>query len=998
MNFYNDDEKKGGAAVPGAFKKTSAFGKAPLFSRTAGGLMDRLKNLSRKDMAFVGIGLSVLVMAPVAEYMMSKPSSDNLLTPGFGDRGSSLPGGGLYEPGINALSQGSPDGSGEVITPLSSRDPVSLILGSQPATPAAPPPMAPPTTFRDSMKDVGRAAFSEAAKAAPSPTPIPKMQAALRSFGSFFGGGDSTRTSGGLGGGKIIDDAKSASSKAAKRSMVGPVAMPGYKGVASNTPNSSSKGAFEKLRSAADKAAGNFSGGSAMNSLDKAAADSLNIGSGGGGLGHGGDSEKTTKPSNSTTKYDHSRSGESLAEMAAKQRMQKALEWEFYKKYEIPKKIIEAILTGITGPLTEMVSGSMKSILGLNPPPPSKCWVPMGRITGTLSADWIAARQACAGSSNPACVVERVCTIDGGPTQISYQAGKESASSYEKNCLCNDYAGKPAANPNPATGAGPGAGPTPPATQDPPSTPPQGGQPGAGAGASHEGATAQNPALSDYDAALKNIVERTLQAAAETRTAEANLAAVLDSFKTLETQVTGPIQRYLSESHAKTASTVSEFKSAVARGRSDKARIEPEYVKFSAAIDKIKADIQAGALREARQAPESRSSSDPAPVAAKLPPEAVARVQAAVREWEEKGKASYEMAAGLLVLNERWVPWYEAQSASAAQAPQAIVAKQGEVSAAVARINGSGGITEKFKALTGKDVEAPAQAETPPAAPDAQGRTRSETPAAGVPSAGGTPQLSVETGMRGAAVEPLWKGTISTKDSEKAESDEWARIYGEAPKAVQAQVPANMVAAPLRMKSIIDSIVSERSPTVQTMLTNFAEAEAGMKAAKEAILKEKLDPAYFNGVILPVQPPATTPPQVPAQPPVVTPPAPTQPPAPAPKPKPKPTVDQHKLDSYRDEIRTRNQDIRTRSAALTTAQAGLSTANANYANRTNLCRHFTAAHQGECVSRLQAEVSAATRQRDAAKVNYDSAMGACVSYYNGLPANYKKFITTRCGQ
>jgi len=113
MNFYNDDEKKGGAPViPGAaspFRKTSAFGRAPIFSRAAGSILDRFKNLSRKDLAFVGIGLSVLVMAPVAEYMMSKPAESNLLSGGFGDRrgGPSS----LYEPGLGALSAGSSDGS-----------------------------------------------------------------------------------------------------------------------------------------------------------------------------------------------------------------------------------------------------------------------------------------------------------------------------------------------------------------------------------------------------------------------------------------------------------------------------------------------------------------------------------------------------------------------------------------------------------------------------------------------------------------------------------------------------------------------------------------------------------------------------------------------------------------------------------------------------------------------------------------------------------------------
>ncbi len=378
MNFYNENEedKKGAPVIPGSaspFKK-SAFGKTPMFSRAAGGIMDRLKNLSRKDLAFVGIGLSVLVMAPVAEYMMSSsPSQDNLLKETFNPRSGP---GGVMDPGINGLSTGSSDGSGEVITPLSQRDPMSLILGAQPAAAAAMPPSAPPTNnFRDAMKESGRAAFSEAAKSAGAPTVIPRMQSALRGL-SFSGDGGGTRTSGGLNGSKIIEDAKSASSKAKSRGMIGPVAMAGYKGVASNTPNSASKGAFEKLRSQADRSAGNFSGGSAMNSLDKAAADAANV-SGAGGLGAGGDSEKTGRPSGSTTKYDHNRSGETLEEAAAKARQQKALEWEFFKKYEFKKQLLTAVFGAVSTEVGKWVGGTVGGILNPSGPaaPAKWCWV-----------------------------------------------------------------------------------------------------------------------------------------------------------------------------------------------------------------------------------------------------------------------------------------------------------------------------------------------------------------------------------------------------------------------------------------------------------------------------------------------------------------------------------------------------------------------------------------------------------------------------------------------
>ncbi|MGD9642275.1 MAG: hypothetical protein AB7V08_05985 [Elusimicrobiales bacterium] len=368
MNFYNEDEKKADIPViPGAaspFRKTSAFGKAPMFSRAAGGFVDRLKNLSRRDMAFVAIGLSVLVMAPVAEYMISQPSQDNVLKGNdFAQRHGDA---GPFEPGINGLSQGSADGSGEVITPLTSRDPASLILGSQSSQPVLPPAVtAPPSSsWRDAVTDSGRAAFSAASKSVGAPTVIPRMASSLRGFTSF-GGDGSSRTSGSLSGGKIIDDAKSASSKAAKRSMIGPVAMAGYKGVATGNPNSASKGAFEKLRGAADKSASNFSGGSAMSSLDKAAADAVQIGAGTGGAGGLGEGDKTKGANNYDNKYKHERSGESLAEMAAKERQKKALEWEFFKKYEIKKTIVKAVVDAFATTLGKFLTGQMESAMGM---------------------------------------------------------------------------------------------------------------------------------------------------------------------------------------------------------------------------------------------------------------------------------------------------------------------------------------------------------------------------------------------------------------------------------------------------------------------------------------------------------------------------------------------------------------------------------------------------------------------------------------------------------
>lgn len=377
MNYDNEEDEKRDEGKPvigkpaAAFKKSSAFGKTSAFSRAAGNIRERFKNLSKKDIAFVVVGMGVLVMAPVAEYLMSKPAGADQLMPGFGQRSEGS--GPLYEPGINALSQGSPDGSGEIITPLSARDPASLIIGSQPSPPPAAPQLSSPpkTDFRDSMKDSARAAFTQATKAAGAPTVIPKMQSSLRGLGSL--GGEGSRTSGSLSGGKILKDARNASGRAASRSMVGPVATAGYKGVATRVPNSANKGAFEKLRGQADRAAGSFSGASAIRSLDRAAAASAALGGAGGSAG-----EKNRPPSGSSIRDTRNSSGESLEQMAAKQRMQKALEWEFYKQYEIPKMIIASVLGSLNGVSAEFIKRRLNTALGMDPASSEErfCWSP----------------------------------------------------------------------------------------------------------------------------------------------------------------------------------------------------------------------------------------------------------------------------------------------------------------------------------------------------------------------------------------------------------------------------------------------------------------------------------------------------------------------------------------------------------------------------------------------------------------------------------------------
>jgi len=377
MNLNKKEEKEMPILGNNSFNKKTVKFSVNSLGKSSGNLLERLKNLSKKDIAFVIAGLGILVMAPIAEFFLSKPQPDNLLAPGFGERKASESGGlNLYDSGVNALSSGSPDGSGEVITPLTARDPSSLIVGAQQTPPPPPPPQ---TTFRDSMKDVAEKSFSQAVKSSPAPFIPPKMNASLRGFSSFFGGGESSRSSGSLGGGaNVLATAKKASTKTEKRSMVGPVAIPGYKGVASNTPNSASKGALEQLRNQAGKAADFFSGDNAIRSLDQAAKESVMADKGEGGGSALFDGAKGDKPSNSSLRGSNSYSpgdpcSGSLENKLNCERAKKAFEYEMWKKYEIPKQIMQAMIDGflkkgLIDPLSDWMAGTVKELIDPTPP------------------------------------------------------------------------------------------------------------------------------------------------------------------------------------------------------------------------------------------------------------------------------------------------------------------------------------------------------------------------------------------------------------------------------------------------------------------------------------------------------------------------------------------------------------------------------------------------------------------------------------------------------
>lgn len=805
MNFYNEDEDKKGAPVmpstASPFKKTSAFGKTPMFSRATGSIIDRLKNLSRKDMAFVGIGLSVLVMAPVAEYMMSQPAQDNLLKETFNPRSGP---GSLMDPGINGLSTGSPDGSGEVITPLSSRDPMSLILGAQPAAAVMPPPSAPPTTsYRDAMKESGRAAFTEASKSAGAPTVIPRMQSALRGISSFGGDSGGSRTSGSLGGGKIIDDARSASSKAKSRSMVGPVAMAGYKGVAS-TPNSSSKGAFEKLRAQADRSAGNFSGGSAMNSLDKAAADAVNI-SGAGGLGAGGESEKIKGGSGSTTKYDHNRSGETLAEAAAKARQQKALEWEFFKKYEFKKQLLTAVFGAISTTVGKFVGDTVGSILDPQSAPP-KCWNPAvcpdGSSCGELAKQYLGENWWLPPASRK---LSDLCSVGGSPVVYSIKAGKESGTTVTEVCIC----GK---------GAAPTSGGTPaPANNKP--------DPADSTAASHSAAVSTN--LGDYDTILKDIVTLVAETEAKPEKAEENAKGVLGGFENLKAKANGSVYNVLRNASNEAGQELGGYSGKIEASQGKLNVTKGKYDKFVAQLAVLQKDIDNNAVK-VKVAEGKERVIDPA---------TVAKLKEALSQWKDTGPVFFNSAISNLEGQRKWQAAFSRQMVAVGKGMNDIKSTQNTIDSAISTIkNSSDNGLDKLKKMSGRlqDIQPSTAA-------------KSSEPAGPV---GEPPLKKTASDLRALDWDALW--TPEHKfDSTKASEAEfsawgvWQNIVSKGETAVET-VPASFLANQMRSREVTQGIKG-MLPNFPQIDSDLARTESAMSVVKQAILGYGASDSYFSG-------------------------------------------------------------------------------------------------------------------------------------------------------
>ncbi|MBI5597417.1 MAG: hypothetical protein HY928_15105, partial [Elusimicrobia bacterium] len=299
------EEKKGTGLTPAAAPKSSPGFKFPGFGTAGKGVspslrvrgipggstvMDRLKNLRKKDLIFIAAGLCTLGMAPLAEHLLMSPDDQaGQLREGFDSKGPLFADGStVYESGSGVGSPGALIGQGtDVITPLNVRDPSNLVMSpgaTKKADAVVTPPPPPPSggkaepDWRDVLKDSAKSGVSAAVKSGGTlPKPNVQMAGAIRGLSALGGGG------GGTGASLKLDALKAehAPNRAAGSNSLSSVqSTPGYRGATSRSPASS--GAGEALRAAGSRQADIFNrGGGAAGALDSAAREAIPTGGAG---------------------------------------------------------------------------------------------------------------------------------------------------------------------------------------------------------------------------------------------------------------------------------------------------------------------------------------------------------------------------------------------------------------------------------------------------------------------------------------------------------------------------------------------------------------------------------------------------------------------------------------------------------------------------------------------------------------------------------------------
>ncbi len=368
------EDKKGGVPTLSDTTQTlrnPAFKVKDLSART---LVDRFKQFRKKDLAFILAGLGVLFTAPMAErYLMSptKGSSDVFkegwgFRPGQGGLGA---GGSPFDTGENGFATGNQIGeNGDIITPANFRDPSSLILGPEaeaqpPATTSeAPASGSEGSNWKNALAEAGGNAAKKALGSAGLPMPpITLSKNMLSGLGGLSpqGGGEHYSLPP-VGGGHVPNSPNVSNSLGAVK------ANPNLKGVGPWSETGNGSGSIEALKTAGGNAASQFSNPSAAKGLQNAAAVQMptanpnRFGSAGADKGLGNNSVKMNK-----------NLGESLAFMAAKMNMQKAidLQWKLAEKKammwpNIEEKMLTDMITKPLAGVEDALSSGLAGFLG----------------------------------------------------------------------------------------------------------------------------------------------------------------------------------------------------------------------------------------------------------------------------------------------------------------------------------------------------------------------------------------------------------------------------------------------------------------------------------------------------------------------------------------------------------------------------------------------------------------------------------------------------------
>jgi len=304
----------------------------PLLKGIHGGtLVNRIKGLKSKDIVFIAAGLSVLLLAPIAEHMISSPEDQGgTLQQGFSAPGNGLFGGdNPYEPGMANIAPGNLPGQGtEVVTPLNVRDPASLIMspGGEEKKPV--PQIEPPKTtaqpdrgWNDALASAAKKGVSKAAAKAHLPMPNSKL-AKISGLGSPSGGTHASLNLAAPTGAGLF------SSPNSQDHMARVSAIPGYNGAGRRSNAGGTGGAISGF---GGRTGGGGSGGSA--------SESMPGGISGGGSGMSGglpwSADPSKNPGNNGASGNISiniTQKEDLAWLRRKMEMEKAVDLKWAKK------------------------------------------------------------------------------------------------------------------------------------------------------------------------------------------------------------------------------------------------------------------------------------------------------------------------------------------------------------------------------------------------------------------------------------------------------------------------------------------------------------------------------------------------------------------------------------------------------------------------------------------------------------------------------------------